>query len=460
MTKSKWTRTSASQHSAYQRCARRWYYGWIEKIKQPTSPAMQRGTDIHVEVENYLKTGKIRDAYYSDYKLNYRPYVESLSRVLPPPMHPDLLIEHPINLQCGPELPSWAGFIDIGYSGNEILEITDLKTTSDFRYAKTKEELKTNIQLISYAKWAFETTGSARPISVGHIYIKTEPKTVCKIPKIKPVSVLVSRNHVDEVWDREMGTVAEMVVAATAKSAHDLPPNTLACGDYGGCAYREKCGVLPELSSGFGFGNKKQQREGAEMGNAFLEKMKKAGGTPTNGEVAETAPVKKAPLWKKPATATAPAPVPEAPAGVLSADAPSRETTPEEAAELRGEADTKEKKKRGRKPKSTNGDTRKEFALYIDCMPVKDVNSDSEPTLFEDFFNPLVMQMNETAMAQKKMPSYLLLPYSEEKAMVQMAVHSMLDKLPSAMIVMSGIPGAKDALGQLTPHATLVVRGR
>ncbi len=112
-----WTRTSASQHGAFERCKRYWYFGWIDRLKGPTTEPMQRGKDIHTESEHYLNTGEIRDSCYSEFNLNYRPYVESLAPLLPPPMHDELLVEHEINIECGEGLPNWIGFIDIGFSG-------------------------------------------------------------------------------------------------------------------------------------------------------------------------------------------------------------------------------------------------------------------------------------------------------------------------------------------------------
>src|SRR5262245_25994595 len=112
---------SASQVNAFKTCRRFWYFGWIEKLRAPKTSAQQRGTDIHSEIEHYLTTGETRDSSYivlndddpsdDSLRLNYRPYVEALAPHLPPPMHPELIIEHEFSLDLG-DLPPWNGFID------------------------------------------------------------------------------------------------------------------------------------------------------------------------------------------------------------------------------------------------------------------------------------------------------------------------------------------------------------
>jgi hypothetical protein len=438
-----WTKTSASQHGAFQRCQRYWYYGWIERLPRPTSDAMQRGKDIHTEIEHYLLNGNVRDSSYTEAKLNYRPYVEALVPYLPPPKHEDLIIEHPVLMDTGLGV-EWVGFIDIGFSGSPILRIRDTKSTSNFRYAKTPVELAENIQVISYAVWAYNVVGYSGSIDLGHLYVQTEKNRVPKKPKTMEVDVVLDQWHVLDVWARELKVVSEMKAAALVPSAHELPPNTNSCGMYGGCPYRNECGIDLSMSALL---NKNKGKN--IMG--FLDKIKNK----------------------------------EKNKGTLPPDAPSRETSDEEAEEItESAADKKKRLAAERKAKKAKKEAEKEaaekeaaekeaaapkeekkngksksFVIYIDCMPTKDVHADGvEPTLFEDWFAPLVMSMNEYVKEQKKLDSYLLLPYAEEKALVMMAVQDAVARLPPALVINSGVPGAKDALGALVPHASLVVR--
>ena len=403
---------------------------------------MQRGTDIHAEVEHYLKTGKIRDSSYTDAGLNYRPYVESLSKHLPPPANEHLAIEQELWLDT-PHGVKWNGYIDVGYSEISPITIDDIKSTSDFRYAKTPAELLEDIQPISYAKWTYDL-GYEGLIRIGLIYVETKKAKVATRPRTKHVTAVVDKAHVMGVWDREMVTVERMIEASKASCAQDLPPTTSFCPSYGGCPHRSRCGIQATDIS-FGFGNTK----GTTNMNSFLQKIKeKKASTKPNGETPTAT--------KAAAKATKKVQKEIKPEGVVSPEAPSREYEEPEV-EVAETQPAEKPAKKTRKSKAKSNAKTKEFTLYIDCAPTKR-SGDVEPTLFEDWYGPLMQQMNDYVQNEKNLPSYLLLPYSEEKAMVAVAVQDSIDRLPSEMIMTTGTIGAKDALGFLIPHATTVVR--
>lgn len=402
---------------------------------------MQRGTDIHAESEHYLRTGEIRDSNYTDQNLNYRPYVEAIRPYLPEPGHPELIIEHPIELSCGPDMPTWVGFIDIGFSALVPLVLRDIKTTSDFRYSKTPIELMEDIQLMSYAKWVYVETGYEGSIDVGHIYVKTEKSCVRKKPKTKLVQAVVDQEHVEDLWNREMEIVATMMEAAKVPTAQDLPPTTSACSMYGGCPHLNRCGL--GNTTGLLKGLTKQGK--VTMSSDFMKRLRSRSG---KADVVDKD--NKGFLGK----------LQEKNSGVLPPDAPNRITETSEPAPAPAPVPASEAKKvktASRKKASSRKRTKKGLVLYIDCMPVKST-SDVEPTLFEDWFNPLVMKMNEHVQNESGLPSYRLLGFSEEKAMIDAAVTEAVPHLPEVMIVSSGTPGAKDALGTLIPHAIEVIR--
>jgi hypothetical protein len=49
------TTWSYSRLSVFEQCPKRYYYSSIEKIPTPQHPAATRGTNIHIEAENYIK---------------------------------------------------------------------------------------------------------------------------------------------------------------------------------------------------------------------------------------------------------------------------------------------------------------------------------------------------------------------------------------------------------------------
>lgn len=317
-------RSSASQHRAFLRCQRYWFFGWRMRLERPSTVGTRRGKKIHHGTEHYLLTGEVKDQ--PDPEGDYRAYVEALVPHLPPPMHDELLIEHRIWLRTDvvkhhrlgeadkPENRiGWLGYIDIGFDRGDRIKIDDIKSTSDWRYNKTPEELSEDIQLISYGRWVYEDVGYPGEVELGHLYIKTGKK-VPKKPKVRPVSITVTKDHVDQVWGEAQETVAQMrEVAASVTNVHDLPPTVSACGMYGGCPFKEQCGLTTRdvIAS---LGNNKNKEKGM---NSFINRIKKA----------------------------------QKPEGTIPPDAAPRETSDEEAAKVRAAAEEKARKAEEKKAK-------------------------------------------------------------------------------------------------------------
>jgi hypothetical protein len=432
--------------TTFAQCPRAWHFRWVRGFKEPPSLAQQRGNHVHKGAEHTLNNrGDILDNEWGR-------YVESMVPHLPIGQK-DILVEKKIWIDTAPGLPRWLGYIDLidnSRTISEYLRITDHKTTSNFRYAKTPKELLEDTQLMSYARWCFVTGFEEEFIEVGHLYIKTAKKTPKK-PKVKPVYITVDQGHVASIWERDLVLVEEMVRAAEIENTDLLEAKgteTGYCKKYRGCPHRSRCGLQGSVSL---FGNGKGNGKGTEIMTSFLQRMKD----------------KKA----KANGATKP------PTGVLASDAASRttepDTEPEEseptaaeqkkaaaAAKKKAAADKKAaaaKKKAAAAKKKAAAPAVEGFTLYINCAPVKDNSAEFSPTLFEDWLSPIVMELNET-VSEKGLSDYRHLPYAEEKALFAVAVNESLKEMPPQMIVNSGTPGAKDALAVLIPHASLVVR--
>jgi hypothetical protein len=481
--------TSASQVEAFLRCPRFWHYGWVKKLKAPPAPAQVRGSAIHEEAEHTQNhDGEVRDTPFAPYVKSMLPYM--------PIGQERVLTEHKFLLPTAPDLPSWLGFIDLlddsrTLSLDEFLRVLDYKSTSDFRYAKTPEELKKSTQMCSYARYVFESGHDEEYVEVGHLYIKTAKRTPKK-PKCKLVTAKVTREEVNAVWERDLKVVRLTVEAAQEINTDKLPApdSSDACMKYGGCPHRARCGLTIAASpAGSRFG--KTNRKGNAMADSFLDRLQqKAGkkGAPKNNEPETKATVSVLSPDATERTTAAPA------AGSAEEMQKSLDETIKKQKEAIKAAQEKEKaavkkkttRKTNKKPmlagtywngneyvepsspdwsvseferiagkKKTNGTG---FVLYIDCTPVKDVDADVEPTLFEDWISPICMVLNETVQKEKSLPDYRLLPYAEEKAVFAIAVKDGIGDIPSAMVINSGTPGAKDALGVLIPHASKVIR--
>lgn len=222
------------------------------KDREPEKPFQARGTAIHKALEIFLKTGEVLPDVDGVSTLEF---VQVAIPFLPPPLinkeywgqfptddkgvpKAMLLLEQPGELNTYEGGPAVTQYIDSVLALPSTCKIQDYKTTSDFRYAKTPEELSTNTQLCWNAKFIFAISDYDR-IEIEHLYLLTKGR-----PKAKPVSTFVTRAQVEEVWARDMALVRQMVSWADLgpTTADPLPPNTNACDDYGGCYYRTKCG--------------------------------------------------------------------------------------------------------------------------------------------------------------------------------------------------------------------------
>ena len=223
---------SASQVDSWDRCQRYWYNRSVLKIPTPQTPAQKRGQDIHSAVETYLREGTIHPEWAGHVNVAI-PY-------LPPPKSPDVLIEQKITLKTFPGGPDWIGYIDLLWMVKLPVKISDHKTTGNFKYVKTPSDLRDNIQMNSYGKWVIDNVDYDE-VEYEHIYIGT------KEIRSKIVSVLVTRDHINKIWARDVEKVKAMAEVASAEptTAEELPPTYSACGMYGGCPYRERCHISP-----------------------------------------------------------------------------------------------------------------------------------------------------------------------------------------------------------------------
>lgn len=177
---------------------------------------------------------------------------------------------------------SLVGKIDARFEENGTRVVLDNKTTSNLQWAKSEDDLRTDIQASIYAAAEMDTHGVDQ-VELRWIYYVTKGKA-----KSRKVSLVVTRDEVQKSFERINPLIAEMIEAhASGKSAKDLPYNATACHAYGGCAYRDECNLTP------------MERLKARMAQeTILEKLKR--------EKAE-----KAAASAPPVEAAPPAPAPE-----------------------------------------------------------------------------------------------------------------------------------------------------
>jgi len=500
---------SASQVGLYERCNRWWWWERIAGHRGPPSEAMLRGSAIHKAIENYLLHGQISDDEYAKFVVAVKPHLPALDQ--------NVLVEKKVVIPTGFDGIPWIGFIDLLEHERNPRRVSDYKTTSDFRYAKTPHELSTNTQLISYAKYCYDE-GHTGPLEIGHLYIHTRRKT----PQVKPVYVEVNQDHVESEWQKRLVTVGDMIQSATVTDGESITPNPASCGMYGGCPHRARCGFSAKALFKQLAPKEKTKEKGKEKMGSFMDKLKaanaKAVKTKTNGQSGAPAPVTAQP-------ATVPGNT-----GVVPPDAPARTTDAAEAQAIQEQAAAKSKRGRKKQTPAQKAAKKAEKArlalqkaeeeaaalaaeennpvqdaapapapaaapapapaapaaapapaaaapaaaapaaaaptaadvlaaagltLYVDCLPTKGPNR-NDFTLFEDWYMGIATKIAEDA----DLIDYRLLPYAEEKAALTQAIitaHSD-HNLPSVIVVNSASMGAKDALSVLTPFADQIVK--
>ena len=199
---------SASQLATYMRCPRLWWLNAHGK-RAPTTPAQQRGIDMHAQIARYLRDGVPPTPGTVSGRLASRliPY-------LPAPGTANVEQKFEINLK---------GYKFIGYfDAIHNNEIYDHKTISDFRYIKPYFTDDPQILLYALAS-GYEIT------RLQWSYVNTRTyKTDIRVFYIKNSD---ARLYFQKFMD------------LLPKMNRDIeqPPNFSACRDYGGCYFRAQC---------------------------------------------------------------------------------------------------------------------------------------------------------------------------------------------------------------------------
>jgi hypothetical protein len=166
----------------------------------------------------------------------------------------------------------------------------DYKTTSDFRYMKTPEELANSVQMMSYANWAISPQGfNSDQVRLLHIYGRTRGKV--SRSSIRHVDAVVSKGEISSFWGNTLDIVREMEQTSTAQNFDDVEANgtlTGHCEAYGGCSFREKCGIgkATSIKSLFSITKKPESGEQNTMsGSSILAKIQAARALANGGTV-------------------------------------------------------------------------------------------------------------------------------------------------------------------------------
>ncbi|KKN75955.1 hypothetical protein LCGC14_0375120 [marine sediment metagenome] len=231
---------SPSQIEVWLLCQRKWAFRYIAGIDAPSHPSAQKGTAVHTVLEQWLAYGTVIDLD-ATVEIDGKPFK-------PGPIAAAMIKHLPHPGTCGTErhifvrtpVAHYQGHIDWDVLKLEIPKIGDHKTTSNFKWAKTAEDLKKDPQANIYAAATMAETG-ADAVDLQWTYGRTVGKPVTKVVHLRLYRAEVERNF-DELDE----TSAEILAAKAA----GLPPlehdfNANACEAYGGCFHRDTCNLSP-----------------------------------------------------------------------------------------------------------------------------------------------------------------------------------------------------------------------
>jgi hypothetical protein len=224
-------RTSASQLKTAALCPRKW---WFEKLSDLPKPeptrALIEGSAIHKQVEDYLKHGTT--------PIDLR--ASALTKHYPPRSHGNgrLISEQEVNLSpadTGLAVPL-LGFIDLVdlTALPHTLGIVDFKTVGDWKWAKTEEELRTDLQMVPYAVWALNTY-KPNAVSVAHLQVHKATAQTAE------VSAILDTRHTRKVWSETIVPLSHNMAEWATLEVTKVPAVVTACGAFGGCPYLSHC---------------------------------------------------------------------------------------------------------------------------------------------------------------------------------------------------------------------------
>lgn len=226
--------SSASQVKTFKSCNRKWFYDKVKGFPWTGSEATRRGTAIHHAIEHYIAYETVLDVVYVDVETGrvaaegeeheVARFVESVIDFLEDVTV--ISVEEKMTLKTFPGGTTWIGYIDV-LAADRII---DWKTTSNFRYANTPEDLMTDPQAISYALSVFRKYPEADEFDVTFVYIQTSNKVKVNV---KPVTVTLTRDHCEAEFNKIKKDIKQMLTLSVIQDPDKIPRNLENCMAFG-----------------------------------------------------------------------------------------------------------------------------------------------------------------------------------------------------------------------------------
>lgn len=224
---------SATQLKRADSCIRAWAWEKICGFESPPGAAALFGVEVHDVLQLWLSQGK----GLNQFKPSGRVAFAGLDW-LPPP-GPELEVEREFRMKVGDF--HYRGFVDLGFVNSDgVPWVIDHKTTRDFMWQLSVDDLRNDVQALLYAKEAIDRHDTDRVHLRWVYYLTQEPH------RSRVTEVTMSRHDIDCRWPFIDELAREVdKVRLTVLNPLDLPPNANACAAYGGCPHLQRCNLTP-----------------------------------------------------------------------------------------------------------------------------------------------------------------------------------------------------------------------
>lgn len=269
---------SATQVNLFRDCQRKWGFKYLDGIKPPTSAGALLGTEVQdTQLDPWLATGK-----QFDYSRPSGEIALALSPLLPKPGTAGMQLRRKFWMPSPRETFAYQGELDIyaissgivpglALETNPLLAplIGDVKTTRDLKYAKTSEDLATDVQAMLYTT-AIMFEENVNIVDLVWFSVRTR-----KPHRAQRAHLRVFGDQVAEQFEKIDLTGAEITRIKTERpKVSELPPNVRMCDQYGGCPYRNICNLSPPQFAA-GWNEEEKKIMGDPNTNAFFASLKK-----------------------------------------------------------------------------------------------------------------------------------------------------------------------------------------
>lgn len=219
---------------------------------------------------------------------------------------PDLMLEVAMDEPLTPTIDGderrMVGRVDVADFRGAIPVITDFKTTSDLKYAKTDYELEVDTQMATYAWWALLQDPAAQACVVRHITIPTRGAARAVASEATLTRESVMRSHAERL--RVLDAMDSVRQEGSPARVDPRGERNGACQKYGGCPHLGRCA---QLMFGVDPGGSKESAEMTQDVKSRIAELKAKSAAASNGAAPAAPPqaAKAAPqVVQKPAAET------------------------------------------------------------------------------------------------------------------------------------------------------------